>query len=252
MKEAENKKGAHYSMWRGVAGLVKPTRRPGSLETLIRLLPEGIGVVPLLLDVRTGSHAEFSSAIPHYEKHVAELAEQGMDMIHPGGTPPFMLQGYEGEAKLIQSWEKKYKTPIFTSGQNHVHAMRALGIKKFIGASYSALQNKIVIDYMTQAGFKVVSMEPIDVPFNEAQHISPERLYAHIKTLFRNNKGADGIYIQGGAWHTESIVELLEQDLQVPVVHANIAPAWEILKRLTVREPRDGFGRLLRELPEMT
>ena len=107
----------HYSMWRGVAGLVKPTRRPGSLETLIRLLPEGIGVVPLLLDVRAGSHAEFSSAIPHYEKHVAELAEQGMDMIHPGGTPPFMLQGYKGEDKLIRSWEKKYKTPIFTSGR---------------------------------------------------------------------------------------------------------------------------------------
>jgi maleate isomerase len=251
MKKIEDKKGAHYSMWRGVAGLVKPTRRPGSLETLIRLLPEGIGVVPLLLDVRAGSHAEFSSAIPHYEKHVAELAEQGMDMIHPGGTPPFMLQGYRGEAKLITSWEKKYKTPIFTSGQNHVHAMRALGIKKFIGASYSALQNKIVIDYMTEAGFKVVSMEPIDVPFNEAQHISPERLYAHIKTLFRKHKGADGIYIQGGAWHTESIVEPLEQDLQVPVVHANIAPAWEILKRLSVREPRNGFGRLLRELPEM-
>ncbi len=159
----------HYSMWRGVAGLVKPTRRPGSLETLIRLLPEGVGVVPLLLDVRAGSHAEFSSAIPHYEKYVAELAEQGMDMIHPGGTPPFMLQGYKGEDKLIKSWEKKYKTPIFTSGQNHVHAMRALGIKKFIGASYSALQNKIVIDYMTEAGFKVVSMEPIDVPFNEAR-----------------------------------------------------------------------------------
>jgi maleate isomerase len=207
--------------------------------------------VPLLLDVRAGSHAEFSSAIPHYEKHVAELAEQGMDMIHPGGTPPFMLQGFKGERKLIASWEKKYKTPIFTSGMNHVNAMRALGIKKFIGASYSALQNKIVIDYMTEGGFKVVSMEPIDVPFNEAQHISPERLYAHIKRLFRENKGADGIYIQGGAWHTESIVELLEQDLEVPVVHANIAPAWEIMKRLNVREPRSGFGRLLRELPEM-
>jgi hypothetical protein len=96
----------HYSMWRGVAGLVKPTRRPGSLETLIRLLPEGVGVVPLLLDVRAGSHAEFSSAIPHYEKYVAELAEQGMDMIHPGGTPPFMLRGYKGEDQLIKSWEK--------------------------------------------------------------------------------------------------------------------------------------------------
>ena len=111
--------------------------------------------------------------------------------------------------------------------------------------------NAVVIDYMTQAGFKVVSMEPIDVPFNEAQNISPERLYAHIKKLFRENKGADGVYIQGGAWHTESIVEVLEQDLQVPVVHANIAPAWEIMMRLRVNETRNGFGRLLRELPKM-
>jgi len=94
-------------------------------------------------------------------------------------------------------------------------------------------------------------MEPIDVPFNEAQNISPETLYAHIKRLFHEHSGADGIYIQGGAWHTESIVETLEQDLGVPVVHANVAPAWEIMKRLTVREPRSGFGRLLRELPEM-
>ena len=240
-----------YTLWRGVVGMIKPTRRPGSLEELIRLLPEGIGVVPLLLNVRQGSEQEFKSAIPHYEKYVAELAEQGMDMIHPGGTPPFMLLGYKGEAELIRSWEKKYKTPIFTAGQNHVAALRALGIKKFIGASYSALQNRIVIDYMTEAGFKVVSMEPIDVPFNEAQNISPEVLYAHIKTLFRKHKGADGIYIQGGAWHTESVVELLEQDLGVPVVHANIAPAWEIMMRLRVNEPREGYGRLLRELPKM-
>src|SRR5262249_54933500 len=162
-----------------------------------------------------------------------------------------VLQRSMGEGKLIKSLEKKYRTPIFTSGQNHVHAMRALGIRSFIGASYSALQNKIVIDYMTEAGFKVVSMEPIDVPFNEAQNISPETLYAHIKRPFHAHTCAEGIYIQGGAWHTESIVEVLEQDLQVPVVHANIAPAWEIMMRLRVNEPRTGFGRLLRELPKM-
>src|SRR5690242_7985552 len=133
-----------YTLWRGVIGLIKPTRRPGSLEELIRMLPEGIGVVPLLLNVRDGSKQEFDSAIPHYEKYVAELAGQGIDMIHARGTPPFMLLGYKGEAELIRKWEKKYKTPIFTAGQKHVSALRAMGIKKFIGASYSALQNKIV------------------------------------------------------------------------------------------------------------
>jgi maleate isomerase len=238
-----------YTMWRGVVGLVKPTRRPGSLEELIRLLPPGIGVVPLLLNVRQGSHEEFRNAIPFYEKYVIELAEQGMDLIHLGGTPPFMLLGYKGEAELTQQWSKKYKTPIFTDGQNHVASLRALGIKKFIGASYSALQNKIVIKYMKQAGFKVASMEPLDVPFDQVGQISPHEVYAHIRRLFLANRGADGIYIQGGGWRTTEIVELLEQDLQVPVVHATICQSWEIQKRLHVHQPIRGYGRLLAELP---
>jgi hypothetical protein len=44
-----------YTPWRGVVGLVKPTRQPGSLEELIRVLPEGVGVVPLLLNIRQGN-----------------------------------------------------------------------------------------------------------------------------------------------------------------------------------------------------
>jgi maleate cis-trans isomerase len=41
----------------------------------------------------------------------------------------------------------------------------------------------------------------------------------------------------------------LEKDLQVPVIHANVAQAWEIMKRLSVHEPKQGLGTLLRELP---
>lgn len=241
----------NYTMWRGVAGLIMPTRRPGANEKLIRLLPEGIGIVCLHLNIRRGSSREFESAIPEYEKLVAELANEGADVIHPAGAPPFMLLGYKGQERLISSWEKNYGRPIFTSSQNHVSAMRALGIRKFIGASYSSLQNRIVIDYMTQAGFEAVSMEPIDVPFDQASHISPELVYAHIKKLFLENPGADGIYIQGSAWRTEGIVETLEQDLQVPVVHANIARAWELQKRLHVNQPLKGYGRLYAELPPL-
>jgi maleate cis-trans isomerase len=238
-----------FTMWRGVVGIVHPTRRPGAVESLIRMLPEGIGVSNLHLNVREGSKEEFQSAIDAYEKNVAEFAEDGVDLIHPMGAPPFMLLGYKKEARVIAAWEKKYKVPIFTSGQNHVRAMKALGIRKFIGASYSAVQNKIVVDYMTEAGLEVASMEPIDVPFAQASHISPEVLYAHIKKLYRRCPKADGIYIQGSAWRVERVVGLLEQDLGLPVVHANIARAWEIQKRLHVRQPLKGFGRLYAELP---
>ena len=238
-----------FTLWRGVVGMVRPTRRPGTLEELIRILPEGIGIVPLLLNFKAGSNAEFAKSIPQYERFTAELAEQVVDLIILSGAPPFMLLGYEAEAKLIRQWEKRYKTPIATDPQMQVAALRAMKIKKFIGASYSALQNKIVLDYMAQAGLQALSMQPIDVAFDRVAQISTETLYAHVKQLFRKHRGADGIYIQGGGWQTARVVAVLEQDLGVPVVHATICQAWQIHKHLSVRETAPGYGRLLAELP---
>jgi maleate isomerase len=238
-----------FTLWRGVVGMVRPTRRPGTLEELIRILPEGIGLVPLLLDFKAGSTTEFKEAIPQYERFTAELAEQGVDLIILSGAPPFMLLGCEAEADLIRQWEKKYRTPIVTDPQMQVAGLRAMGIRKFIGASYSALQNRIVLDYMAQAGLEAVSMEPIDVPFDRVAEISTEMLYAHVKKLFRAHPGADGIYIQGGGWQTARVVAMLERDLQVPVVHATICQAWQIHRHLRVRETAPGYGRLLAELP---
>ena len=238
-----------YTSWRGVVGLVKPTRRPGSLEELVRMLPEGVGLVPFLLNVRGGTLKEFRSAIPFYEEKVAELAGDGVDMIICSGTPPFMLLGVEGEAKLVRSWERKYKTTIFSQGMTHARALRALGIKKFVGASYSALQNDIVTKYMAEAGFEIADMKPIEVPFHQVGQLSPEQVYAHVKKMFLASKGADGIYIQGGGWRMTPIIETLERDLGVPVVISSAADCWEIQKTLSIREPLSGLGRLLAELP---
>jgi maleate isomerase len=238
-----------FTSWRGVVGLVKPTRRPGSLEELIRMLPDGVGIVPMLLKVRGGTLDEFMSAIPHYEAEVRKLVDDGVDLVLCSGTPPFMLLGYKGEAELIKEWEHKYKTTICTQGRTHVNALRAVGIRKFVGASYSALQNEIVIKYMREAGFKIADMKPIDVPFDQVQNLSAEQVYAHIKRMFLASPGADGIYIQGGGWRVTPIIEMLERDLGVPVVNSTTADCWEIQKLLSIRQPQLGYGRLLSELP---
>src|ERR1700757_4973918 len=125
-----------FTSWRGVVGCIKPTMRPGGLEELIRILPEGIGVIPLFLEIREGTTDEFNRAFLRFEPQVAKLAELGCDVIHAEGAPPFMLLGYDGEARVLDEWEKKYKKPIFTSGSNHVRALKALGVKRFVGATY--------------------------------------------------------------------------------------------------------------------
>jgi maleate cis-trans isomerase len=160
-----------------------------------------------------------------------------------------MLLGYDAEARLIDEWSRRYAMPIVTDSQMQAAGLRAMGIKKFIGASYSPLQNQISINYMKQAGLIAVAMEPIDVPFDQVAQISVEQLYVHVKKLFLTHRGADGIYIQGGGWQTTGVVAMLEQDLQVPVVHATVCQAWQIHRLLHVRGTKPGYGRLLAELP---
>jgi maleate isomerase len=241
-----------FSSWRGVVGMVNPTMRPGMTEEVCRLLPEGIGLIPLFLNISRGTEDEFETMMPHYEKLVAVLAEQQCDLIHPNGAPPFMVHGFKGEAKIVAAWEKKYKTPIISVAQNHVRALKAVKAKSFVGATYFPEKlNAIFAEFFTDAGFKVRGMDGIDVPFNKVQELSAEQIYAHIKKSFLSHRGADAIYMLGSGWRTLPIIETLERDLQVPVVHPVTARVWEFQKRLHVREPRSGFGCMLRELPEL-
>ncbi len=92
-------------------------------------------------------------------------------------------------------------------------------------------------------------MAGIDVPFNKVQELPGEAVYAHIKREFLRVKGGDAIYMLGSGWRTLNIIEMLEQDLGVPVIHPVTARVWEIQKRLKVNETRKGYGVLLSELP---
>jgi maleate isomerase len=239
-----------FTSWRGVVGMVNPTMRPGMTEEVCRLLPEGIGLIPLFLNISRGTEDEFEKMMPHYEKLIAVLAKQKCDFIHPNGAPPFMVHGFKGEAKIVAAWEKKYKTPIMSVAQNHVRALKALKAKSFVGATYFPDKlNRIFSKFFEDAGFQVRGMAGIDVPFNKVQELSGEQIYSHIKRNYLKTKGADAIYMLGSGWRTLNIIETLEQDLGVPVVHPVTARVWEFQKRLFVREPRAGFGHMLRELP---
>src|SRR5262245_48477480 len=241
-----------FTSWRGIVGMVHPTLRPGSTEEFVRLAPEGIGVIPLFVNIKRGTREEFDRQVELYEPQVELLAEQGCDVIHPSGAPPFIVHGFEGERRIIDGWEQAYKVPMFTSGQNHVRALKALGAKSIVGATYFPAElNKTFARYFEDAGFKVRAMEGVDVPFDKVQELAAEQVYAHIKRHFLKAGGADAIYMMGTGWRTLPIIETLERDLEVPVVHPVPARVWECQKRLHINEPKEGYGRLLATLPKL-
>lgn len=240
-----------YSSYRGTVGLIKPTMRPGLLEQLIRALPEGICLIPLFNDVRQGSLDEFESAIPAYRAKAEEVAAQNVDLIFLSGVPPFMVIGYDRERELMRQWEEDLGIPVVTSAVNQIEALSALGVKRFYGATYfpEAL-NDIFAGYFAQAGFEALGMEGLaDVPFTRVQEISSQVIYANIRKGVKKYPGAEAVYILGPAWRTLDIIEPLEQDLGIPVIHAIPAQSWYIQKCLGVRQPMKGLGRLLAEMP---
>ncbi|MBI4524303.1 MAG: hypothetical protein HY695_10890 [Deltaproteobacteria bacterium] len=235
-----------YTSWRGVVGVIKPTMRPGSLEEFIRLLPEGIGVIPLFVGIRKGTEDEFREVMDAYEAKVAELVELEVDLVHPEGAPPFMVQGYQGEARIVKDWEKKYKVPIVTAPMTQVEALNALKAKKIVGVTYfTGKINDVFSRYFADAGFEVMAMEGIPVAFDAVGKLSSQEVYAHTRNAFLRHSGADAIYMLGSGWRSLDIIDLLEQDLQVPVVHPVPTRVWSIQKRLHVRQPVTGYGRLL-------
>jgi maleate cis-trans isomerase len=238
-----------FKSWRGTLGLVKPTMRPGSLEEEIRLLPEGVGIIPLQQNVTRGTRDEFDQALKAYEAAATLLAEQEVDMIHLAGTPPFMLLGRDGEKRLLRRWRRRFQIPVFAAPMADAAALRALGVTRLVGVTYSELQNELSRNYMVEAGFDVLAMEPMIVPFDQAGTLSSKQVYAHVRKTFLDHPGADGIYLQGNAWRVLDIIAMLEADFGVPVVQASCVLVWEVQKQLHIRAPRTGFGRLLAELP---
>lgn len=234
---------------RAVVGTVKPTKGSGSLEELKQMLPDGIRVIAHFADIQHGTIKEFQDVFTLYEEKIAELAAVGVDLIHPAGTPPFMLLGYRRERELIETWEQRHEIPIFTSGSNQVRALRALNIKRFIGIGYDFSDTGIVAKYFRDAGFDCLGLETLPCAWEDVTAFPSQKVSEIITRSFHNHPGAEGVYIQGGKLRVLDIVEALEDKLQVPVVHPGVATCWEIQKRLDIDEPKSGYGRLLSELP---
>ena len=240
--------------WRGVVGIIKPTYRPGSLEEFIRLLPEGIGVVPKFAGVTEGLEKEFVDAFTLAEKMIAELAAMKVDLIHPEGAPLFVQKGYARSEEIVRELEEKYSIPIVTTGMVLVEAARALGIEKLLvissyddGNSGGRLAK--YSSYFSDAGFHVPAVEGFPVAFADIGSVSPHEAYAFARKLFRKYPKSDGICLIGSGWRVLDVVPLLEQDLQIPVVGAVAARVWAIQKRLHVGQPVKGRGMLLETMP---
>lgn len=230
-------------------GIVKPSNRPGRGEDLEPILPPGIRIIANHLDIYQGAPEELQRAVDGYDGKVEELATQGASLIHPAGAPPLLL-GYAGEQCRIARWEAASGVPVFTNGSSQVNALRALGAVRILGLSYFApALNAQFARYYREAGFEVLGMVGLEVPFQEVIRVPQADIDVFVRGQFQRHATADAVLMIGPAWRTMDLVEGWERALGVPFVHHVQAQSWEMQRRLGIYHPLQGWGRLVAELP---
>lgn len=234
-------------------GVIKPTLTSRSLQDLKDLLPEGIELVDEQMGFAYRSLDEFRQAMPAYAEKVARLAANGVDMIHPEGAPPFMLQGLAEETHLIGEWRKRHGVPVFTTGSTQVAAMKALGVKRFVGFTpFSGELADAFARYFSDAGFTVLAMgKPVGDDESVYKLAVAEIGKRIVEAFSRAPAGAEALYILGSDWRALDVIEEVEVKLGIPVLHPVRVRLWYICRTLGRNAPMAGHGRLLAAMPPL-
>jgi hypothetical protein len=114
-----------------------------------------------------------------------------------------MVLGYQNEQDLIRKWEQTYNTRIFTSGTSNIDAIRALDVKRFVGATYFRGDiNRIYGQYFIDAGFDCLDMVGIDVDFDKVPNL-PKRsgLSLYQRCVPQAQQGAGDLHARTGLAH---------------------------------------------------
>jgi len=120
-------------------------------------------VIPLTVGIRSGTEKEFHDVLEDYKAKAAELAGLGVNLIHNRGRAADDGSRFRRRGEIVRDMEERHNIPVSTSGRSQTDAMRALGIKRFVGYYFKENMNQIFTRYFTEAGFEVTAMEGIDV-----------------------------------------------------------------------------------------
>jgi maleate isomerase len=142
--------------------------------------------------------------------------------------------------------ENGYPTPIVSSAGALVEGLKAMGAKKVsILTPYMKPLTQLVVDYIESEGIMVHDSHSLEISDNlevgAQDSLAPSKLYKHLNTT-----GVDCVVLSACVQMPSlASVQIVEDELSIPVVTAAIATTYRMLKELNLDTKVPGFGELL-------
>jgi len=184
-----------------------------------------------------------ASMVAHLDESIEMLALVKPDIVVIAHTATSYDLGREAEDALLARLAKASGTRVTTAFASVAAALERLGVNRVaLGAPYSAETTAKGKAHLEAHGFTVVSHDNLKHAGN-IYDTTAEEAYRLARSV--DVPQAQAVFLSGTGMPTVSVLDMLEADLQKPVISSNSAMMWLALRACGVNQPIAGFGRLL-------
>ena len=235
--------------WRARIGFITPAVGLAILSDFHKVAPEGVAMV--LTPVSAPLTEDSVEQLTRVGDYVAEAAKKfitpNVNAIVWNTTTGSLMKGLGYDLELVKAIEEATNIPATTSSTAMLAAFEKLGIKKLcLAMPYIDDVNEREKKFLEDNGIEVLKYKGrqlLDV--RDIINVSPYTMYQLAKEV--DLPEADAIFISCAGLGVLDILQMLEDDLGKPVMSTNQIGIWHAFQIAKIREPIEGFGRLLRE-----
>ncbi len=167
-------------------------------------------------------------------------------------TAGSLVGGPGWDKKEIESMQLNSKSiPCTTTATAVEEAIRFMDLKKIViaGPYIEEVNNKFK-EFYEASGFKVLKVAGLQIEdLYEIGATKPSQAYQVAMEAFAAE--TDGIFVSCTNFRCSDVIEEIERDTGKPVVTANQATAWHLMKLLKINDVIEGYGELLRKVPRV-
>lgn len=236
--------------WRARLGFLLPPGNPTVEPEVIALTPDGVSVhfhrmtaggVPGSLDGQEERNRAMVESLPECVRMLGMVKPAVIVIAH---TATSYYLGREREAELLARLSAASGVRVVTAFASVVAALERLGVKRLaMGAPYSAETTAAGHRHLEAHGFTIVRSQNLEGVTNIYDETA-ERAYGLARSI--DSREAEAVFLSGTGMPTLTVLEMLEADLEKPVLSSNAAMVWHALRLAGIRQPIPGYGRLLR------
>jgi maleate cis-trans isomerase len=215
-----------------------------------KMAPPSVILVMTPMGLREFSSTDVERVTVGLDEKLDLLMERGVELIMASGVPLPILLGIEGHDRLLAHIESHTGVPATSSMENVVSAATALGVTKLVVANkWSEEMNQTMAAFFAREGVEIVGVASEPMEPKEFDKLSSKGNADLAHSLgqrgFTEHPEAEALYIGGGSWLSQPVVEQLETEFGKPAYCNQDAQLRHLLVRVGVWQPMEGHTKLL-------